>query len=135
MTQRELDRGLNHLGALGLLATCAVHLQSDVEENADELRDAIERCFEDAAALGMIRWRRILSRFEVEPAASAVLSEPPGARWEMAVAEAVDLAMQHYAVECEVFEQSRDYAADALEVAAVKVRLLREALAAIRAAR
>lgn len=58
---------MNHLGALGLLAEISVHIAGP---EADELRESIEMCFEDAKKLGLIRWHRVLNRFDVEPAAA-----------------------------------------------------------------
>lgn len=59
------EERMNHLGALGLLAGVSVHISGP---EADELRESIEQCFGDAEALGMIRWRRVLNRFDVSPA-------------------------------------------------------------------
>jgi hypothetical protein len=73
MSDRIMQRTLNHLGALGLLTDCALAVSGP---EADDLLDCIERCFVDAEALGMIRWRRVLNRFEIEPKASSVLEVP-----------------------------------------------------------
>jgi hypothetical protein len=72
LDQLAIDRTLNHLGALGLLAEVSIYIRNGVD--GDEFRDCIERCLRDAEQLGMIRWRRIINRFEVEPAASSVLT-------------------------------------------------------------
>lgn len=51
---------MRYLGVLGLLAECAVHVPED-------LRESIERAMEDAETAGLVKWRRILNRIEVEP--------------------------------------------------------------------
>ena len=66
----DLDRTLNHLGALGLLADLSLQLQDGKE--SEEWRDSIELCLREAEKLGMIRVKRVLSRMEVEPAASSL---------------------------------------------------------------
>lgn len=51
---------MQYLGALGLLAECAVYVPED-------LRESIERAMDDACADGTLKWRRILDRIEIEP--------------------------------------------------------------------
>jgi hypothetical protein len=58
---------MRYLGCLGLLARCSIALR-DAEETTEDLRSDIERALDDAQATGLIRWRRILNRIEIEPA-------------------------------------------------------------------
>lgn len=55
-----IDR-MRYLGLLGLLAECSVHVP-------EEIRESIERAFDDAAEDGSLKWRRVLNRLEIEPA-------------------------------------------------------------------
>jgi len=58
------DRML-HLGALGLLADCSVHLAG---AEAEEMRQSIEACLSDAVKAGIIyRYKRILNHIEILP--------------------------------------------------------------------
>lgn len=52
---------MRYLGAIGLLAECAVHVP-------DDMRNQIEHAIQDAceASGGTLFYRRILDRFEVE---------------------------------------------------------------------
>lgn len=61
----ERDLYLRYLGALGVLAGCAVHLSNTLDGN--ELRDTIERVMQDACAHHPLQYRRILNRIEIEP--------------------------------------------------------------------
>ena len=55
---------MRYLGAIGLLARCAVHLREGCE--GDELRDMIELAMQDACAHHPLHYRRILNHIEIE---------------------------------------------------------------------
>lgn len=61
---RALEIHMNHLGTIALLAECSLHLSGP---EAEELRDQINCCLTDASRLELIKFKRILSSFEVEP--------------------------------------------------------------------
>lgn len=57
---KEDSERMRYLGCLGLLAECAVYVPEDVREQIAEALD--DACANDP----LLKWRRILNRFELE---------------------------------------------------------------------
>lgn len=60
------DMRMKYLGCLGLLAECHLHLSESME--SQETRECIRMALDDAKEAGLIKWRRILNRIEIDPA-------------------------------------------------------------------
>ena len=56
----QREQRMRYLGVLGILSECSPYVPEDI-------RETIERAFEDACEDGLLRWKRVLDRYEIEP--------------------------------------------------------------------
>ena len=64
---QDVERTLNHAGAIGLLCRLSVHACGANNDNRDEDLDCIEQCVRDYAAITGGSVRRVLYRIEYDP--------------------------------------------------------------------